>query len=250
MRNTLTIDSVDLLSRYNVEVSGYETFAAPQKSYKFYTIPKRNGLRVSSNGRYDNITVQYKAGIATNFATNIEGLRAFLLSREGYVRIEDSYHTNEFRKGVYEGPFAPSVSEQYDAGEFTLEFNCMPQRYLKSGETATTYNYSAQSTTITNPTMFDAKPLLRVYGYGDFTLGDNVRVSITQHARAYCDIDCETLEAYYSTYSMASYVTMKSVTSPYPQTADYPVIPAGGGSLNFYDNTITKIEITPRWFTL
>lgn len=249
MRKTLKVDGTNLRTTYRVEINGYETYSAPKKIYKFYTIPAKNGLLASSEKRFDNIIVKYKAGIAQNFATNIDGLRAFLLSREGYVRIEDGYHAGEFRKGIYEGPFVPEISDKYEAAEFELEFNCMPQRFLTSGETATTYNYSASSQTITNSTKFASKPLLRVYGYGTFTLNGR-RVTIAQHSQTYIDIDCETMESYRGTTSYNNYVTVTAGSSPYLPTVDFPTLKSGSNSLTFADNTITKIDITPRWFTL
>ena len=61
------------------------------------------------------------------------------------------------------------------AGEFTVTFNCKPQRWLKSGEsTITIYAGEPQTTTITNPTLFDAHPLISFYATADgsFTMGD------------------------------------------------------------------------------
>lgn len=249
MRNTLTVDGTNITSTWGVEISGYETYSAPKKSYKYYTIQKRNGLLASSNERFENITVRYRAGIARNFESNIENMRAFLLSRNGYVRITDSYHPNEFRLGIYEGPFAPEVSEMYDAAEFELEFNCKPQRFLTSGELTKTYNYSSSTSTLNNPTRFTAKPLIRIYGYGAFRVGDR-KVTVTQHSRSYIDMDCESMDCYYSTYSMNSYVTVETTASTPLPTTDFPVLVAGNNSIGFYDSTLTKIVITPRWFTV
>ena len=54
------------------------------------------------------------------------------------------------------------------AGEAEITFNCKPQRWLTSGETATAV---ANNGTLSNPTLFDSEPLLAVKGYG--TIGFN-----------------------------------------------------------------------------
>ena len=54
------------------------------------------------------------------------------------------------------------------ASEFEITFECKPQRFLTSGETAVTV---ANNGTVTNPTLFDSEPLLAVKGYG--TIGFN-----------------------------------------------------------------------------
>ena len=53
-------------------------------------------------------------------------------------------------------------------GRTTIEFNCKPQRFLNIGDTAQTISTSGG--TITNPTAFNAKPLITVYGSGAATL--------------------------------------------------------------------------------
>ena len=53
------------------------------------------------------------------------------------------------------------------AGEFTLIFNCKPQRWLTSGEAPSAI--AASGNTITNPTLYDSSPLLDVEGYGSIS---------------------------------------------------------------------------------
>ena len=53
------------------------------------------------------------------------------------------------------------------AGEFEITFDCKPQRYLTSGETAVTVTNGG---VITNPTLFDAQPLLQLSGYGSISI--------------------------------------------------------------------------------
>ena len=143
MRNYLIINGVDSRD-YGVYISGQGTFSAPERAYEFYSIPGRNGALIGNEKRLENIAVTYPAFIfGDDFSEKVANFRSFLLSNIGYQRIEDSYHPDEFRMGVYVGPFEPEVTQINDAGQFDITFNCKPQRYLKDGETTYTYGTSS-----------------------------------------------------------------------------------------------------------
>lgn len=134
MRNYLTIAGKDSRD-FGVYISGQGTFSAPEKAYEFYSVPGRNGDVIGNNHKLENIEVSYECFIYSNFNQNIADFRSFLLSIDGYQRLQDSYHPDEYRMAAYVGPFEPEVTARNDAGAFTLTFNCKPQRYLTSGDT-------------------------------------------------------------------------------------------------------------------
>lgn len=134
MRNYFLFNGVDSRD-YGVYISGQGTFSAPQKAYQFYNIPGRNGALLGNEHRLENISVSYEAFIYTNFDENLAAFRSFLLSINGYARLTDSYHPDEYRMAVYTGPFEPKVESKNDCGSFTITFSCKPQRYLFSGDT-------------------------------------------------------------------------------------------------------------------
>ena len=243
---TLKVDNIPL-SNYGVYVSGKDTFTAPRKNYNFFTIPYRNGELLGLERRLDNINVVYReCGIVTSISSNLEGLRNFLLSRDGYVKIEDSYHPNEYRMGVYEGGFEADVSAMMTDAKFDLIFNCMPQRWLKSGDTVVEVTSTKD---FNNPSKFASKPLVRVYGYGQFMIGGLV-VQVQQHTRAYIDIDCDRMDCYCGKYNMNEYVDVyKYENSQYYSTVDFPTLPSGNSSVTIQTtSTMTKLEVTPRWW--
>lgn len=138
MREYFILNGVDSRD-FGVYISGQGTFSAPQKAYTFYNIPGRNGAILGSENRLENINVSYEAFIYTDFDNQIAKFRTFLLSQNGYVKLSDSYHPDEYRYAVYQGPFEPTVERTNDAGKFVITFNCKPQRYLTSGETVYTW---------------------------------------------------------------------------------------------------------------
>ncbi len=162
---TLNFDGTSLRS-YGVYISGEATFNAPAREVEMISIPGRSGQLALDKGRFENIEVTYPAGIyadtEADFAEAVSELRNFLCSRSGYCRIEDDYNPNEFRMGIYKSGLevTPALLK---AGEFDLVFDCKPQRWLKSGEDKISVQ---DGDTITNPTLFEASPLLEIAGTG------------------------------------------------------------------------------------
>ena len=151
---------------YGIYVTGEGVFNAPERAVEMLTIPGRNGNFALDQGRFENIEVTYKCGIVdyseSDFADKISTARNWLCSKVGYVRLEDDYNPSEYRMAVYKSGVEVEHVD-LSTGEFDVVFDCKPQRWLSSGETATAI---ANNGTITNPTPFDSEPLLAVKGYG------------------------------------------------------------------------------------
>ena len=252
MRKHLYVDSVDLAT-YGVYISGQGTFGAGEREYTFYDVPSRDGALVGAQTRLANVSVSYECFIYTNFETNIRNLRSFLLSRVGYVKINDDYDTTHYRMGVYEGPFEPSVTTKNDAGQFTLTFNCQPQRWLTSGNTTVTINAGDGMNTLigTNPSPFKSKPIIAVYGSGSFTL-NGVRVTVDAISGvSSIKIDCDTMACtYVDGYGEHDAAYAVGFTENGVNDVDAPVLKTGENRINATNTyfTVTKIVITPRWW--
>lgn len=151
---------------YGVYITGQAVYNAPTRDVEMVTIPGRSGAFPLDHGRFENIEVTYPAGtFADNeedFAAAISDFRNALCAAKGYCRLEDEYNPNEYRLAIYKSGLEVEPTA-LKAGEFDITFECKPQRYLKSGETAVTIG---ASTALTNPTRFEASPEIRVKGYG------------------------------------------------------------------------------------
>ena len=170
MYKTLTFDG-ESSRTYGVYITGEAVYNAPEREVEMISIPGRSGQLALDKGRFENIEVTYPAGIFADneedFAEAISNFRNFLCSRNGYVRLQDDYNPNEYRLAIYKSGL--EVKDAFHrAGEFDIVFDCKPQRYLTSGETAIEVD---SGDVITNPTLFDASPLLEVEGDG--TVGFN-----------------------------------------------------------------------------
>ena len=164
--NYLTYDGVDSRD-FGVFLSGEGAFDAPARRGEMISIPGRNGSLFMDEGVFENIPVEYPAFIGTGyealFREKLGDLRSALTSRGNYKRLEDTYHPDEFRLGVYRSGLEVDPSVITRAGSFTMKFDCKPQRYLKIGEDPI---FLTSGALITNPTLFYAKPLLKVIGNG------------------------------------------------------------------------------------
>lgn len=219
---------------YGVYITGAGVFNAPERNVEMVDIPGRNGAFALDKGNFNNIEVTYPAGIfadtEADFAQAVSDLRNLLCSKVGYVRLEDDYNPNEYRLAIYKS----GLDVDHDlliAGEFELVFECKPQRYLKSGETAISVT---SGNTITNQTRFDAKPLLTVTGYGGINISGQ---AITVNAIPLGD------------------VLLASATNRYYQIFDPSVLDTGdtitvnGGKVTMGNTagTITSVSSVSAW---
>lgn len=235
MRNDfLTFGKVNS-SDYSVGLRGNHLFDAPQRDYKSYSIPGRNGDLTIDNHRYKNTEVVYEAYIAKDFARNMDAFRNAIMSQIGYQRLEDTIHPEEFRMGII-APFEVDMKGVMKGGEFNLKFNCKPQRYLKSGEK--TISYTANGS-ILNRTLFSSKPYLRIYGTGAGTVGIGTETITISAISTYVDIDCEIMDAFKGNTNCNGYVSFTDDISLHP----------GANGITMTGN-ITKVEVTPRWYIL
>ena len=162
---SLSFDGVSSRS-FGVYITGEGVFDAPKRSIEMVEIAGRNGAYAVDNGNFQNIEVKYPAAIVadteSDFADAIADFRSFLCSKYSYCRLEDEYNPDEYRMAIFKNGFEVS-HDGLLTGEFELVFDCQPQRFLKSGETAVPIT---SGDSITNPTLFDAHPLLEISGEG------------------------------------------------------------------------------------
>ena len=221
---------------FNLVLSGEDTWKKPLPDIERMQIPGRNGDLLLSNKRYGNVEIKYHVGIRRNFDTNYSAFMNFLLKEPGYHRLEDSYHGDYYRMAVLDKEVSPTLSALNYGGSFDLVFSCMPQQYLKSGERLQVLTGSG---TVYNPTAYEAKPLLRIYGSGSILVGDG-KVTVTDN-ESYIDLDCELEDAFRDTVNMNQCLELES--------GDFPVLTPGNNSITFISG-ITKVELVPRWWCL
>lgn len=237
MKHILTYNGRSTLD-FGVHISGEDTWKTAAPDLERISIPGRSGDLVAFNKRYKNVEIKYHMGIIRDFDRNYSGFINFILSNPGYHRLEDSYHPEVYRLAVMESAFEPEMSVLNHQGQFDVKFSCKPQTYLKSGEKSKEFT---QTGTIYNPTMFDARPLLRVYGAGDLGIGlETIRIKMVDN---FIDIDCE-LEDAYKTFAGNNRNKFIELSGD-----SFPSLPPGETRITL-GSGITKVIITPRWWQL
>ena len=220
---------------FNVWISGTGVFDAPERDVSIVSVPGRNGDLTMDNGRFKNVKMTYPAFIPEDFEVNMAAFRAYMKSLIGYQRLEDTYCPDYYYKALLTEEFDPETTAYNKAATFDITFNRKPQRWFKSGEEF--LDPITQNTTIFNPTMYDANPLIRVYGVGTFQIGDK-SVEITENP-VYTDIDCDMQDCYYNLTNLNGNVILSS---------GFPILRPGINGINI--GTVTRLEIKPRWWTV
>lgn len=244
--NSLTFDGVNSLD-YGIYITGEAVYNAPARAVEMVSVPGRDGDIAIDQGRFENIPVRYPAGCfsadAEGFAGKISTFRNILASRFTYKRIVDTYNPGEYRLGLYKSGLDVDTEHYNTKGEFDIEFDCKPQRWLLSGEQAQTFTGSGS---IENPTLFASKPLLAVTGAGILTLGSQTLTIIARSSSSsVIYIDCESQEA----WEVVS--GTKISRNDYIQNAGqkFPVLSAGTNSV-ILGSGISRAVITPRWWKI
>lgn len=222
---------------FGVICSGSGTYGAPERDVESVEVPGRSGTLLLDRGRWKNISVTYPCFIPRNLGDNMAGLRAWLLSRRGYQRLEDGYDPAHYRLAQFCAALSPEVAAGGRAASFDVTFDCKPQRYLVSGEMTVR---PTNGGVLTNPTLFDALPLITVTGSGagTLTVGDVV-VTISAMPEEVLVLDCETQDARGATANRNSVISA-------------PVFPslAPGATAISWAGGIESVSVVPRWWTL
>lgn len=225
-------------SDYGLWIEGGGTYKSPPKKVKKYSIPGRNGSVVIDEGAFEDVEHSYTCFIASSFNTNIQLLRqALTKGGGGYKRLTDTYHADEYYRARYVRGIDPNVAPRAVGAKLEIVFERDPRRFLTSGETTTTLTAAG---TITNPTVFQSQPLLRVYGSGQLTVNSNV-ITIESNNYAYIDIDCELMDCYNGSSNANSLVSFNY--------NNFPKLNSGTNSISFTSG-ITKVVITPNWWRI
>lgn len=215
-------------------VNGVNIYGSASRVVDKVQVPYRNGNLLLDTGAYNNYIVSYTVGIINNTKATAEAISEWLLAPKGYNRLEDTYNTDYYRMATYYNQLDYTLSMLYRYGSATISFDCKPQKFLVTGDLVTTLTANGS---LVNPSLMVAKPLVRVYGTGAVTInGTTVTVNSVD---SYVDIDCEAMQCRKGDVNCGNNVTL----------TDYPTL-TGGTNQVYLASTITKVEITPRWWKI
>lgn len=235
-------------TEFGAYVSGTNAHNAAEADMTAYQIPGRNGDLVISNNRYKNIVVTYPAFIPHSLSGNEQALRNWLRSSNGYERLDDTYDTTHFRlaRTIGELVFDPA---RPNAANFEIAFDCMPQRFLLSGEDEERPDDNGDLE-LDNPTQFYARPIIVTEDIGNGTeiefsniaTGKVWTLTATDDYSGLLTIDCERMDIYDAT-------TMENKNDMFDMPDGFPELGPGVTNVKF-TGTATDAFILPRWWEL
>lgn len=226
---------------YGIHVEHPPDYQMPERDYEVVHIPGRNGDLIIDNGSYQNVTRSYEVSFADMgrikpFTTMANAVAEWIHSASGYARLEDTYEPEYYRMAMYMDEVEIENIVQH-AGRATVEFNCKPQRFLKSGEETKKMTASG---ILNNPTNFTAKPCITVYGNGSGTVIVGGYIVSISEIGGYLVIDSDIQDAYRQTVNCNNNVTLGN---------GFPVLRSGENKIS-WTGGVSYVEVIPRWWTL
>lgn len=221
----------------NFVVESGDILSSAEYDIEFEEVPGMNGDVSFSKKRWKNKAVTYELATRRDIKERAMSLHSWLFSDpEKYCRLEDSVTPDFYYMAMFFGP-VDVETKVMRFGKTEIEFTRKPQRFYKIGEDPVTVT---DDVVLTNPSIFTAYPLIRIYGHGTVNVGD-VQVTVDEHSNPYVDIDCERKYSSYGSERMNQYITLTD--------HQYPSLGAGNTGVQV-SGEITKVEITPRWWCL
>lgn len=142
------------LAEFGLTWDNKQLFDKPQAVYEKYEIPQHNGDYLINQGKYKNVQISYRCYIDLNFRDNYSNLINYLNSFSGYQRLENTLEPDTYRMAAFIADVTPDVGDFTLTGWVVLNFECMPQEFLKTGETE--QEIAGTSTTLSgNPVNID-----------------------------------------------------------------------------------------------
>lgn len=232
---------------FGVAVELVPSLNRPARKQTIIEVPGRSGDIVFPEDAWSNVqqtyTVVRKATSSQPPAKQARLFVAWLQGVKGYQRLTDTFDTEVYRRAYVDGDI-PIENIQNNVWRAQVTFNCRPERFLLTGETATTI--TTPGDTITSLVPYDSKPLIVVNGNSAGTLsiinGANTYTVSISAISSYIVLDCDEQDAYKSGTNLNDKVTITSGDS-------FPRLKLGTNTIT-WTGGITSVEITPRWFYL
>ena len=232
-------------AEFGLHIEKKDVFSAPEYDAEFISIPGRSGDIINPNRRFSNIKVTYTVFLARKnaaaLASVLRDIKGWLYSEpDRYHELTDSYDAEYFRYGVISGSL--DIEEQLNKiGSFTVTFNCKPYKYSLAGQE--TVSADASELTITNPTAFESRPYIKLYGNGAVTInissGGSTNSWTISAIDEYIEIDSELMNCFKDT-------VLKNDTV---KGTEFPVLKPGVCTISCTGD-VTRIEVIPRWCCL
>lgn len=190
---------------------------------------------------YENRKISLTIGLKeskTNVNDRIAKLMASIDKGEyvDLVLYSDSKYIYQVIRSAESSVNRPAFNSDYR--EVSLEFSAAPYKYLSGVANST---IGTTSTTITNPTLFNSKPYIKIVGNGAMTLNVNGEQFIFNDVEGSIELDSSLQSVFKMKDGKAVNQNNKMVIGPFPE------FKPGANTISVSAGTAT---VEPRWRTL
>lgn len=239
-RRGLLVYGGEASSDFGIVVAEAPSFDKPQRKSTQYTVPGRNGVVLFQQDAYDDVTRNYRIWLIIDpeedLTAAVNAATAWLNSKSGYQRLEDTFEPETFRLAYFNGG-QDIENKLMQYGAATVSFTCRPERFYKNAEDPVEIS---NGDTIYNPTRFKSLPLIHIEVASSETVGVSIGgKTITAAVDDYINIDCEKMNAY----------RQAGENKNTEITGDFPNIEPGSNGVTI-TGTVTKVTVTPRFYTI
>lgn len=219
----------------HVIVQRYPDVILPTRKSQSVSVPGRNGDLLIQEDAFDNVHQRYEIYVSAEDIRlpNITHKIAEWLCVKGYKRLEDTYWPDTFRLASFTGGLEiANILNRF--GKATIDFDCKPQRFYKSGDRQITLTNGIK---LYNPSPFTALPLFTVTGSGTGTISDGTHTLTLTNCNN-TTVDCDIKQIYKGTTNRNSVGSGAFIEL------------AAGDTTITWTGGITGVKLKPRWWTI
>lgn len=229
--NTFTYNGTSS-STYGIFIEHRPVLTFPKRVIESISVPGRSGNLLFDTGAYENVTLTYQVAYRGSVRPTGVDIATWLYQND-YLTLTDTYDPSYFRKAVYVSPL--NVTDIINvAGRAAITFDCKPQRYLLSGQTAITPTSGDDIENLYQPSL----PIISLTGNGTLTVGTKT-VTISGNSGTLI-LDSERQTAEEGGNNANSLITLSD---------GFPVLENGDTTVS-WTGSIANVEIIPNWWTL
>lgn len=233
----LVFNNLSSLSDLDLRIIKRPNIPYPKRRYETFELKDVDGQEIEDLGTFDNVKIDVGFNFIDRVNINIKVIKIlnWLNKVNDYKLIfADDFELYRKVKMIE----CTDIERQLKVkGSFTVSFICDPFKYYIENSLITikANNYKIYSSEL----VYNAKPLVKVYGSGDITLTINNKDINLKGISDHIILNSTLMEAYND--------NVENLNNK--MNGEFPILLSGSNTISWIGN-VTKIEVTPNWRTL
>lgn len=228
------------------KIENRPTIPKPRRKVTASSVSHRSGLLLFDEKAYENsdfeLNLFFKAD-SEKERDERRDLITYVFDTGSYVPFipyfdkNKIYEVHTIEPPIFQGNIARKHYEKY-----TLSLTSKPFKILTSSDVINL----TKGQTITNPSMYQSKPIFEIFGTGDIVLKINGIDFAIKNIQNSIIINSNIPSAY--RIPIGGQFAINEENKVY--TRNYPVLKPGANVITWTGTNITKVTINPRWWSL